>query len=82
MDKVLGFAPNLALLEMQAYGVVDRFKFGLPSKGERIGTGAQGNVFACDKIMTPEGRPCVVKVVDVASEEVLKDLTLELHNTR
>ena len=81
-DKVLGFAPNLALLEMLAYGVVDRFKFGLPSKGELIGTGAQGKVFACDNIMTPEGRPCVVKVVDVASEEVLKDLTLELHNTR
>ena len=81
-ETVLGFAPNLALLEMLAYGVMDRFKFGFPAKGERIGTGAQGEVFACDNIKTPEGRPCVVKVVSVASEEVLKDLTLELHNTR
>ena len=81
-ETLLGFAPNLALLEMLAYGVMDRFKFGLPAKGELIGTGAQGNVFACDNIKTPEGRPCVVKVVSVTSEEVLKDLTLELHNTR
>ena len=81
-ETVLGFAPSLALLEMLAYGVMDRFKFGFPAKGERIGTGAQGEVFACDNIKTPEGRPCVVKVVSVASEEVLKDLTLELHNTR
>ena len=81
-ETLLGFAPNLALLEMQAYGVIDRFKFEFPVKGELIGTGAQGNVFACDNIKTPEGRPCVVKVVSVASEEVLKDLTLELHNTR
>ncbi|KAL9965129.1 hypothetical protein ACROYT_G028884 [Oculina patagonica] len=80
--KVLEFAPNLALLEMLAYGVMDRFKFGLPRKGDLIGTGAQGSVFACDNITTPEGKPCVVKVVGVASEEVLKDLTLELHNTR
>ena len=81
-ETILGFAPSLALLEMLAYGVMDRFKFGLPAKGERIGSGAQGEVFACDNIKTPEGRPCVVKVVSVASEEVLKDLTLELHNTR
>ena len=81
-ENLLGFAPNLALLEMLAYGVMDRFKFGFPAKGELIGSGAQGNVFACDNIKTPEGRPCVVKVVSVASEEVLKDLTLELHNTR
>ena len=81
-ETVLGFAPSLAFLEMLAYGVMDRFKFGFPAKGERIGTGAQGEVFACDNIKTPEGRPCVVKVVSVASEEVLKDLTLELHNTR
>ena len=81
-EIVLGFAPSLAFLEMLAYGVMDRFKFGFPAKGERIGTGAQGEVFACDNIKTPEGRPCVVKVVSVASEEVLKDLTLELHNTR
>ena len=81
-ETVLGFAPSLALLEMLAYGVMDRFKFGFPAKGERIGTGAQGEVFACDNIKTPEGRPCVVKVVSVASEEVLKDLTLELHSTR
>ena len=81
-ETILGFAPNLALLEIMAYGVMDRFKFGFPAKGERIGTGAQGEVFACDNIKTPEGRPCVVKVVSVASEEVLKDLTLELHNTR
>ena len=81
-ETILGFAPSLAFLEMLAYGVMDRFKFGFPAKGERIGTGAQGEVFACDNIKTPEGRPCVVKVVSVASEEVLKDLTLELHNTR
>ena len=80
--KVLEFAPNLALLEMLAYSVMDRFRFGLPRKGDLIGTGAQGSVFACDNITTPEGKPCVVKIVGVASEEVLKDLTLELHNTR
>ena len=80
--KILEFSPNLALLEMLAYGVMDRFRFGLPRHGELIGTGAQGSVFACDNIKTPSGRPCVVKVVKVASEEVLKDLTLELHNTR
>ena len=81
-QKVLEFSPNLALLEMLAYGVMDRFRFGLPRQGELIGTGAQGSVFACDNITTPSGKPCVVKVVKVASEEVLKDLTLELHNTR
>ena len=81
-EKILEFAPNLALTEMLAYGVMDRFKFGLPRKGDLIGTGAQGSVFACDNITTPEGKPCVVKVVGVSSEEVLKDLTLELHNTR
>lgn len=81
-EKILEFAPNLALLEMLAYGVMDRFRFGLPRQGELIGTGAQGSVFACDNITTPRGKPCVVKVVKVASEEVLKDLTLELHNTR
>ena len=81
-QKILEFAPNLALLEMLAYGVMDKFKFGSPSQGEVIGTGAQGSVFACDNIKTPEGKPCVVKVVSVAREEVLKDLTLELHNTR
>ena len=80
--KVLEFAPNLARLEIEAYSVMDRFKFGLPRKGDLIGTGAQGRVFACDNITTPEGKPCVVKVVGVASEEELKDLTLELHNTR
>lgn len=81
-QKILEFAPNLALLEMLAYGVMDKFKFGLPTKGKLIGTGAQGKVFACDNIKTPEGKPCVVKEVSVAREEVLKDLTLELHNTR
>lgn len=81
-ETILGFAPNLALLEMLAYGVMDRFKFGLPAAGDLIGSGAQGSVFACNNIKTPEGRPCVVKVVKVATEEVLKDLTLELHNTR
>ena len=81
-EKVLEFSPNLALLELLAYGVMDRFRFGLPRKGELIGTGAQGSVFACDNITTHSGRPCVVKVVNVASQEVLKDLTLELHNTR
>ena len=81
-EKILEFAPNLALLEMLAYGVMDRFRFGLPRQGELIGTGAQGSVFACDNIKTSRGKPCVVKVVKVASEEVLKDLTLELHNTR
>ena len=80
--KVLEFAPNLAHLEMRAYGVMNKFKFGLPRKGDLIGSGAQGSVFACDNITTLEGKPCVVKVVGVASEEVLKDLTLELHNTR
>ena len=80
--KILEFAPNLAFLEMLAYGVMDRFRFGLPRQGELIGTGAQGSVFACDNITTPSGKPCVVKVVKVASEEVLKDVTLELHNTR
>ena len=81
-EKILEFSPNLALLEMLAYGVMDRFRFGLPRQGELIGTGAQGSVFACDNITTPSGKPCVVKVVKAASEEVLKDLTLELHNTR
>ena len=81
-EKILEFSPNLAFLEMLAYGVMDRFRFGLPRQGELIGTGAQGSVFACDNITTPSGKPCVVKVVKVASEEVLKDLTLELHNTR
>ena len=81
-EKILEFSPNLALLEMLAYGVMDRFRFGLPRQGELIGTGAQGGVFACDNITTPSGKPCVVKVVKAASEEVLKDLTLELHNTR
>jgi len=80
--KVLEFSPNLALLEMLAYGVMDRFRFGLPRNGDLIGTGAQGSVYACDNITTPSGKPCVVKVVKVASEDVLKDLTLELHNTR
>ena len=80
--KILAFAPNLALLEMLAYGVMDKFNYGLPKKGEVIGTGAQGSVFACENITTPKGKPCVVKVVSVAREEVLKDLTLELHNTR
>lgn len=80
--KILAFAPNLALLEMLAYGVMDKFKYGLPKKGEVIGSGAQGSVFACENITTPEGKPCVVKVISVAREEVLKDLTLELHNTR
>ena len=81
-EKILEFSPNLALLEMLAYGVMDRFRFGLPRQGDLIGTGAQGSVFACDNITTPSGKPCVVKVVKVSSEEVLKDLTLELHNTR
>ena len=81
-EKILEFAPNLALLEMLAYGVMDKFKFGSPSTGDLIGDGAQGSVFACNNIKTPEGNPCVVKVVKVAREEVLKDLTLELHNTR
>ena len=81
-QMILEFAPDLALLEMLAYGVMDKFKYGSPRKGELIGTGAQGSVFACDNIKTPEGKPCVVKVVSVAREEVLKDLTLELHNTR
>lgn len=81
-QKILEFAPNLALLEMLAYGVMDKLKYGLPKKGELIGSGAQGKVFACTNIKTPENKPCVVKVVNVESEEVLKDLTLELHNTR
>ena len=81
-EKILEFAPNLALLEMLAYGVMDKFKFGSPSTGDLIGDGAQGKVFACNNIKTPQGKPCVVKVVKVAREEVLKDLTLELHNTR
>ena len=81
-EKILEFAPDLALLEMLAYGVMDKFKFGSPSTGDLIGDGAQGSVFACNNIKTPEGKPCVVKVVKVAREEVLKDLTLELHNTR
>lgn len=80
--KVLEFSPKLALLEMLAFGVMDRFRFGLPRNGDLIGTGAQGSVFACDNITTPSGKPCVVKVIKVASEDVLKDLTLELHNTR
>ncbi len=82
MGKAVEFAPNLALQEMLAYSVLDRLKFGLPRKGDLIGTGAQGIVFACDNITTPEGKPCVVKVVGVASGEVLKDLSLELHNVR
>ena len=81
-EKILEFSPNLALQEMLVYSVMDRFRFGLPRQGELIGTGAQGSVFACDNITTPSGKPCVVKVVKVASEEVLRDLTLELHNTR
>ena len=81
-EKILELSPNLALQEMLAYGVMNRFRFGLPRQGERIGTRAQGSVFACDDITTPRGKPCVVKVVKVASEDVLKDLTLELHNTR
>ena len=81
-EKILEFSPNLALLEMLAYGVMDRFRFGLPRQGDLIGTGAQGSVFVCDNITTPTGKSCVVKVVKVSSEEVLKDLTLELHNTR
>lgn len=81
-QMILEFAPDLALLEMLAYGVMDKFKYGSPRKGELIGTGAQGSVFACDNIKTPGGKRCVVKVVSVAREEVLKDLTLELHNTR
>ena len=80
--KILGFAPDLAHLEMQAYDVRDRFRFGLPRQEELIGTGAQGSVFACDNITSPSGKPCVVKVVKVASEKELKNLTLELHNTR
>ena len=81
-EKILEFSPNLALQEMLVYSVMDRFRFGLPRQGGLIGTGAQGSVFACDNITTPSGKPCVVKVVKVASEEVLRDLTLELHNTR
>ena len=81
-EKILEFSPSLALQEMLAYNVKDRFRFGPPRRGEPIGTGAQSSVFACDNITTPCGKPCVVKVVKVASEEVLKDLTLELHNTR
>ena len=81
-EKLLEFAPNLARLEMLAYGVMETFKFGSPSIGDLIGHGAQGSVYACKNIKTPEGKPCVVKVVKVAREEVLKDLTLELHNTR
>ncbi len=82
MGKAVEFAPNLALQEMLAYSVLDRLKFGLPRKGDLVGTGAQGIVFACDNVTTPEGKPCVVKVVGVASVEVLKDLSLELHNVR
>lgn len=81
-QKILEFAPDLALLEMLAYGVMDKLKYGLPKMGELIGSGAQGKVFACKNIKTPEDNPCVVKVVNVETEEVLKDLTLELHNTR
>ncbi|XP_068731829.1 dual serine/threonine and tyrosine protein kinase-like [Montipora capricornis] len=81
-QKILEFGPNIALLEMLAYGVMDKFKYGFPKKGELIGSGAQGSVFACENMKTSEGKPCVVKVVKVAKEEVLKDLTLELHNTR
>ena len=81
-EKLLEFAPSLARLEMLAYGVMETFKFGSPSIGDLIGHGAQGSVYACKNIKTPEGKPCVVKVVKVAREEVLKDLTLELHNTR
>jgi len=79
--KILEFAPDLALREMRAYDVMDRLRFGLP-RSELIGTGAQSSVFACDNIKTRSGRPCVVKVVKVASLEVLKDLSLKLHNTR
>ena len=80
-EKILEFSPNLALLEMLAYDVMDRFRFGLP-RPQLIGTGAQSTVFACDNITTPSDRPCVVKVVKVASQEVLKDISLKLHNTR
>ena len=73
--KILEFAPDLAHLEMLAYDVMDRFRFGLPRQGEL-------SVFACDNITTPSGRPCELKVIKVASEKELKDLTLKLHNIR
>ena len=79
---VLECTPRLALLEMLAYSVNDSFKFGVPRRGDVIGVGAQGKVYACENLNTSKGKPCVVKVVSVAGEEALKDLTVELHNSR
>ncbi|KXJ21152.1 dual serine/threonine and tyrosine protein kinase [Exaiptasia diaphana] len=79
---ILDFAPDVASLEMLCHSVNDHARFGRPQPGEMIGAGAQGNVFTCRNIVTPEGKPCVVKVVPVGSESLLKDLTLELHTTR
>ena len=80
--KIQELAPEIAMLEMLTHSVLDRQKFGVPEKGELIGSGAQGNVYACKNIRSPAGKPCVVKVVPVSSDTLFKDLTLELHNTR
>ena len=81
-SAILKFAPDVASLEMLCHSVNDKLKYGRPHPGELIGAGAQENVFTCTNILTPEGKPCVVKVVPVSSETLLKDLTLELHTTR
>ena len=80
--KIREMAPEVATLEMMAHNVHDAIKFGAPECGAKIGEGAQGKVFACKNIRSPEGKPCVVKVVPVSDERQMKDLMLELHNTR
>ena len=80
--KIREMAPEVATLEMMAYNVHDAIKFGAPECGAKIGEGAQGKVFACKNIRSPEGKPCVVKVVAMSDERQMKDLMLELHNTR
>ena len=80
--KIQELAPEIAMLEMLTHSVLDRQKFGVPEVGELIGSGAQGKVYACKNIISPAGKACVVKVVPMSGDDQLKDLTLELHNTR
>ena len=80
--KIRELAPDIARLEMWTHSVLDRQRFGVPEKGELIGSGGQGKVYACKNIRSPAGKPCAVKVLRLSDNDQLKDLTLELHNTR
>ncbi|XP_006822237.1 dual serine/threonine and tyrosine protein kinase-like [Saccoglossus kowalevskii] len=72
------FAPDVASLELRIYSILDRREFGIPERGEVIGTGSRSVVYDCGE-MGREALPCAVRVVKY---EVGSNDPMEVHYTR